>query len=70
MTPFSARAANAWIPPQVRKRSANGNRSHAISADHEASRDLVIIRKDKTAVISSPAPLSSPAIYEFHVAHK
>jgi hypothetical protein len=41
-----------------------------LPAGHEASRDLVIIRKDKTAVVSSPAPLSSPAIYEFHVAHK
>lgn len=33
-------------------------------------RDLYFIRKDKTTVVSSPAPLNGPALYEFHVAHK
>jgi hypothetical protein len=34
------------------------------------ARDLFFIRKDKTTVVSSPEPLDSPVVYEFHVAHK
>ncbi len=34
------------------------------------SRELFFIRKDKTTVVSSPDPIDSPAVYEFHVAHK
>lgn len=31
---------------------------------------LVFIRREQTAVISSPNPLTGPVIYEFHLAHK
>jgi hypothetical protein len=34
------------------------------------ARDLFFIRKEKTSVVSSTQPLDSPAVYEFHVAHK
>ncbi len=34
------------------------------------ARDLFIIRKDKTSVVSSQEALDSPTVYEFHVAHK
>ena len=34
------------------------------------ARDLFFIRKDKASVVSSPEPLDSPVVYEFHVAHK
>jgi hypothetical protein len=33
-------------------------------------RDLVFIRQSETAVISSPAPLTGPVIYQFRLAHK
>jgi len=32
--------------------------------------DLVFMRQGKSAVISSPAPLTGPVIYEFRLAHK
>jgi hypothetical protein len=31
---------------------------------------LVFLRKQNTAVVSSPVPLKGPVIYEFHLAHK
>ncbi len=31
---------------------------------------LMFMRKQNTAVVSSPVPLKGPVIYEFHVAHK
>jgi len=34
------------------------------------ARDLVVIQEGKSAVISSPAPLSGPVIYQFRLAHK
>jgi len=34
------------------------------------ARDLFFIRKEKTSVVSSTQPLDTPAVYEFHVAHK
>jgi hypothetical protein len=33
-------------------------------------RDLIFMRQDDTAVISSPASLTGPVIYEFRLAHK
>jgi hypothetical protein len=33
-------------------------------------RDLILMRENQTAVISSPASLTGPAIYEFRLAHK
>jgi hypothetical protein len=35
-----------------------------------SSKDLMFMRKQNTAVVSSPVPLKGPVIYEFHVAHK
>jgi hypothetical protein len=34
------------------------------------SRSLVFIREKKASVISAPAPLTGPVVYEFHLAHK
>ncbi|HTP36307.1 MAG TPA: DUF4384 domain-containing protein [Candidatus Acidoferrales bacterium] len=34
------------------------------------ARDLVFMQEGKAAVISSPAPLTGPVIYEFRLAHK
>jgi Domain of unknown function (DUF4384) len=36
----------------------------------EGSGDLMFMRKQNTAVVSSPVPLKGPVIYEFHLAHK
>ena len=35
-----------------------------------ASRELIIMRKENQSVLSSPAPLAGPIIYEFRLAHK
>ena len=32
--------------------------------------DLLLVRNQNTAVISSPVPLTGPVIYEFHLAHR
>jgi hypothetical protein len=34
------------------------------------SGDLMFMRKQNTAVVSSPVPLKGPVIYEFHLAHR
>jgi hypothetical protein len=34
------------------------------------SSSLMFLRKQNTAVVSSPVPLKGPVIYEFHLAHK
>jgi len=34
------------------------------------NRDLMFLRQKDTAVISSPAPLDGPVLYEFHLAHR
>ena len=34
------------------------------------ARDLFFMREDKTTVVSSPQPIESPVVYEFHIAHK
>jgi len=36
----------------------------------ETARDLLFLRQKDTAVISSPAPLTGPVIYEFRLAHR
>jgi hypothetical protein len=36
----------------------------------DGSGDLMFLRKQNTAVVSSPVPLKGPVIYEFHLAHK
>ena len=35
-----------------------------------ASRELIIMRQENQAVVSSPAPLTGPIVYEFRLAHK
>jgi hypothetical protein len=44
--------------------------SKDLSAANAASRDLVFIRQQNTAVVSSQAPLTGPVIYEFQLAHR
>ena len=44
--------------------------SKDLAAANAASRDLFFIRQQNTAVISSPAPLTGPVIYEFQLAHR
>jgi hypothetical protein len=39
-------------------------------AAQNGERDLMFMRNQDTAVISSPAPLSGPVLYEFHLAHR
>ena len=34
------------------------------------SRELIIMRKDESSLVSSTAPLTGPAVYEFRLAHK
>jgi hypothetical protein len=45
--------------------------SHSLAdAAGRGERDLVFMREGQAAVISSPAPLTGPVIYEFRLAHK
>ena len=44
--------------------------SKDFSAANAASRNLVFVREQDTAVISSAEPLTGPVIYEFHLAHR
>ena len=39
-------------------------------ANDQGRRDLLFMRQNDKAVISSPAPLTGPVIYEFRLAHK
>ncbi|MEI9975922.1 MAG: hypothetical protein WDO73_29985 [Ignavibacteriota bacterium] len=41
-----------------------------LAAANAASHDLLFLREQNTAVISSPAPLTGPVIYEFQLAHR
>ena len=41
-----------------------------LAAANAASRDLLFLRQQNTAVISSAAPLTGPVIYEFQLAHR
>jgi hypothetical protein len=43
------------------------NLAQAASKDAQG---LIFMRQKETAVISSPQPLTGPAIYEFHLAHR
>jgi hypothetical protein len=43
------------------------NLAQAASKDAQG---LIFMRQNETAVISSPQPLSGPAIYEFRLAHR
>lgn len=58
-TLFKARGAclDTAAGPQAAKREQNGD-------------ELVFIREKESSVISSTAPLKSPFVYEFHLAHK
>jgi Domain of unknown function (DUF4384) len=44
--------------------------SQDLSAANAASHGLVFMRQQDKAVISSPAPLTGPVIYEFQLAHR
>jgi hypothetical protein len=44
--------------------------SKELAAANAASRQLLFVREQNTAVISSPAPLTGPVIYEFQLAHR
>jgi hypothetical protein len=44
--------------------------SKDLAAANAASRELLFVREQDTAVISSPAPLTGPVIYEFQLAHR
>jgi hypothetical protein len=39
-------------------------------AADKTSRDLFFMRQNEKAVISSPAPLPGPVVYEFRLAHR
>jgi hypothetical protein len=41
-----------------------------LAAAGAGSSDLVFMRQKDTAVISAPAPLAGPVLYEFHLAHR
>lgn len=44
--------------------------SKELAAANAASRELLFVREQNTAVISSPEPLTGPVIYEFQLAHR
>jgi hypothetical protein len=44
--------------------------SKDLAAANAASRELLFVREQNTAVISSTAPLTGPVIYEFQLAHR
>ena len=44
--------------------------SKDLAAANAASHGLIFMREQNTAVISSPAPLTGPVIYEFQLAHR
>jgi Domain of unknown function (DUF4384) len=44
--------------------------SKDLAAANAASRELLFVREQNTAVISSRAPLTGPVIYEFQLAHR
>jgi hypothetical protein len=44
--------------------------SKDLAAANAASRELLFVREQNTAVISSPEPLTGPVIYEFQLAHR
>jgi hypothetical protein len=55
--------------PTLVPRGAELPQNLAEAAD-KGRRDLLFMRKDDKAVISSPVPLTGPVIYEFRLAHK
>jgi hypothetical protein len=34
------------------------------------SRELILMQKEQSSLVSSPVPLSGPVVYEFRLAHK
>lgn len=55
--------------PNLVPRGADLPQNLAEAAD-KGRRDLLFMRQNDKAVISSPAPLTGPVIYEFRLAHK
>jgi hypothetical protein len=56
--------------PKLVPRDAEIPHNLAQAAGPEEQRDLLFMRQKNTAVISSPAPLTGPVIYEFRLAHR
>jgi len=54
--------------PKLIPRDVDVSKDYA--AANAASRDLLFVRQENTAVISSPVPLTGPVIYEFQLAHR
>jgi hypothetical protein len=54
--------------PKLIPRGVDVSKDYA--AANAASRDLLFMRQQNTAVISSPEPLTGPVIYEFQLAHR
>jgi len=55
--------------PKLVPRDANLPKNLAGTADQNRQ-DLLFLRQKDKAVISSPAPLTGPVIYEYHLAHR
>jgi len=55
--------------PKLVPRDVELPQSLAGAAD-QSRRDLLFVQQNDMAVISSPAPLTGPVIYEFHLAHR
>jgi hypothetical protein len=56
--------------PKLVPRDAEVPQNLAQAAGPDGQRDLLFMRQKNTAVISSPAPLTGPVIYEFRLAHR
>jgi len=56
--------------PKLVPRDAEVPQNLAQAAGQNDPRDLLFMRQKNTAVISSPAPLTGPLIYEFRLAHR
>lgn len=55
--------------PKLVPRGAELPQGMAAAAE-QGQRDLLFMRSQNTAVVASPAPLTGPVIYEFHLAHR
>ena len=56
--------------PKLVPRDVEIPRNLTEAAGRDAPRDLLFMRQQNTAIISSPAPLTGPVIYEFRLAHR
>jgi hypothetical protein len=56
--------------PKLTPRGGDVPQNMKTTTPPQDPRDLLFMRQKDTAVISSPAPLTGPVIYEFRLAHK